>query len=171
MERLTMNNGLCQIASTEFCIEQKDCYSCPHGRKCFKTLAAYEGTGLGPEEIKEREAAYIEIMTRTYGPFHQKISQWFQSEKDGRLVVLPCKVGDMVWTNLAMSGWYFRDKDKPYSARVVFIGLNDSDAMGNGIINVAYGKHNHMMQFTFSDIGKTVFLTREEAEAALKKRE
>lgn len=29
-------------------------------------LAAYEDTGLMPEEVKEHEAAYIEIMTRTY---------------------------------------------------------------------------------------------------------
>ena len=94
-----------------------------------------------------------------------------QAEKDGRLVVLPCNVGDTVWTNLAMSGWYFRDKDRPYSAKVVFMGLNNSDEMGRGLFNVAYEKHNYMMQFSFSDIDKIVFLTPEEAEAALKKRE
>ena len=142
-----------------------------HMQVVLDRLAAYEDTGLKPEEVKEHEAAYIEIMTRTYGPLHQKIGKWLQAEKDGRLVVLPCKVGDPVWTNFAMSGWYFRAKDKPYSATVVFIGLNDSDAMGKGLINVSYGKHNRMMQFTLSDIGKTVFLTRAEAEAALKKEE
>ena len=52
-------------------------------------LAAYEDTGLGPEEVKEHEAAYAEIMTRTYGPIHEKIGQWLQAERDGRLVVLP----------------------------------------------------------------------------------
>lgn len=51
-------------------------------------LAAYEDTGLEPEEVKEHEAAYIEIMTRTYGPLHQKIGRWLQAEKDGHLVVL-----------------------------------------------------------------------------------
>lgn len=132
-------------------------------------LAAYEDTGLEPVEVKEQESAYFELMTRTYGSFCQKIGSWRQAEKDGRLAVLPCKVGDTVWTNFAMSGWYFRGKDKPYSARVAFVGLNDSDKMGSGLINVVYGKHDHMMQFSFSEIGKTVFLTREEAEAALKK--
>ena len=53
-------------------------------------LAAYEDTGMEPEEIEEHEAAYIEIMTRTYGPLHQKIGQWLQAEQAGRLVVLPC---------------------------------------------------------------------------------
>ena len=61
-----------------------------------------------------------------------------QAEKDGRLVVLPCNVGDTVWTNLAMSGWYFRDKDRPYSAKVVFMGLNNSDEMGRGLFNVLF---------------------------------
>lgn len=98
-----------------------------------------------------------------------RIKKLAQAEKAGRLMVLPCKVGDTVWTNFAMSDWYFKGKDKPYSARVVFVGLNDSDAIGRGLINVSYGKHNYMTQFSLSDIGKTVFLTREKAEAALKK--
>lgn len=81
--------------------------------------------------------------------------------------VLPVKVGDTVYTNFAMRGWYFRDKDRPYSARVCFIGLNDSEEMGGGLFNVVYGKHDNMMQFRFSDIGKSVFLTKEEAEQHL----
>lgn len=63
----------------------------------YLKLAAYEDTGRTPEEVKEHEAAYIEIMTRTYGPLRQKISQWLKAEKDGRLVVTPCKEGDPVW--------------------------------------------------------------------------
>lgn len=69
-------------------------------------LAAYEDTGLEPEEIMEHETAYIEIMTRTYGPLHQKIGQWLQDEKDGRLVVLPCKVGDRVFVRTEDGGIY-----------------------------------------------------------------
>ena len=83
------------------------------------------------------------------------------------VTVIPVKVGDTVYTNFAMRGWYFRDKDRPYSARVCFIGLNDSEEMGGGLFNVVYGRHNNMMQFSFSDIGKSVFLTKEEAEAHL----
>lgn len=89
-------------------------------------------------------------------------------QQQGLVIVPPCKVGYTVYTNFAMSGWYFRNKDKPYPAKVVFVGLNDSKEMGGGLINVVYGKHDYMMQFSFSDIGKSVFLTREEAEQALK---
>ena len=84
-------------------------------RVAIDRLAAYEDTGLGPEEIKEHEAAYTEIMTRTYGPLHQKIGQWLQAEQDGRLMVLPPNDpltleelremdGDPVWVQPAKPG-------------------------------------------------------------------
>ncbi len=56
MDRLTLKEGLCNMASTEFCFAQKDCYTCPHGRKCFKRLADYEDTELSPEEITAMKA-------------------------------------------------------------------------------------------------------------------
>lgn len=83
------------------------------------------------------------------------------------VTVTPVKIGDTVYTNLAMQGWYLRKKDKPYPAKVVFIGLNDSEEMGGGLFNVVYDNGEHMWQFSFSDIGKTVFLNKEEAEAIL----
>ena len=70
----------------------------------------------------------------------------------------PCDIGDTVYTNCRMKGWYFREKDKPYEAKIVFIGLNGVD----NFMNVDFG-NGHMLQFPFSEIGKTVFLTREEA--------
>lgn len=84
------------------------------------------------------------------------------------VIVPPVKVGDMVYTNISMQGWYYRTKDRPYTGRIVFIGVNDSEEMGCGYINVLYDKDQNMLQFRISDIGKTVFLTREEAEQALK---
>jgi hypothetical protein len=71
---------------------------------------------------------------------------------------LPCDIGDTVYTNCRMQGWYFREKDKPYEAKIVFIGLNGVD----NFMNVDFG-NGHMLQFPFSEIGKTVFLTKEEA--------
>lgn len=136
-------------------------------------LRAYKDTGLEPEQIEHIKNTLIGKSIAEINEFDgiptQRLQELVKAEKDGRLVVLPCKVGDKVWTNLAMSGWYLRDKDRPYSARVVFVGLNDSDKMGRGLINVVYGKHDNMMQFSFSEIGKTVFLTEEEAEGALGK--
>ena len=71
---------------------------------------------------------------------------------------LPCDIGDTVYTNCRMQGWYFREKDKPYEAKIVFIGLNGVD----NFMNVDFG-NGHMLQFPFSQIGEMVFLTEEEA--------
>lgn len=81
-----------------------------------------------------------------------------------KFVELPCKVGDTVYTNTSMRGWYMRKKDRPYEARVLFTGLNGSD----GFINVELKKEGCELQFDFSQIGKDVFLTYEAAEKALK---
>jgi len=90
-------------------------------------------------------------------------------KEQGRLVRLPCNIGDVLWTNNRMQGWYFRSKNAPYRTQVVFIGLNNSKEMGGGFFNVCYESHGYMMQFNFSDIGKTVFLTKAEAEVALER--
>lgn len=53
-------------------------------------LASYEATGLTPEEIKE-------LLHDTTGPLHHKLGEWIDADASGRLVVLPCKVGDTVY--------------------------------------------------------------------------
>ena len=81
-------------------------------------------------------------------------------------IVPPCKVGDTVYTNTSMQGWYMRKKDRPYKAKIVFIGVNGVD----NFMNVVF-ENDNMLQFNFSQIGKTVFLTREESEKALAERD
>lgn len=81
-------------------------------------------------------------------------------------IELPCCVGDTVYTNHSMQGWYMQKKNRPYEAKVVFIGINGVD----NFINVELGE-GKMLQFNFSDIGERVFLTKEAAEAALKESE
>ena len=74
-----------------------------------------------------------------------------QAEQDGRLVVLPCKVGDHVWADgrEAIVVWFFGYKTERYLHAQFFNNAEYTD-------------------IPFYEIGKTVFLTREEAEAALK---
>ncbi len=92
-----------------------------------------------------------------------KLAEYEDLEEQGKLLKLPCAVGDTVYTNHSMKGWYFREKGRPYAAEVVFIGINST----GGFINVEIGA-GHMTQFQISDLGKRFFLTRKEAEAALK---
>lgn len=95
-----------------------------------------------------------------------KLAEYETAEDEGRLVVLPCKVGQCVYTNFSMSGWYMRRGKRPYIGRIVFIGLNADDPYFNIILG-----EGKMLQFKFSEIGKRVFLAREEAEKALKEME
>lgn len=78
------------------------------------------------------------------------------------VIVPPVKVGDTVYTNYSMQGWYLRSKDRPYKATVVYMGINSE----KDYMNVVFEKGEYMLSFEFDKIGKTVFLTREEAEKA-----
>lgn len=95
-----------------------------------------------------------------------KLVEYEDLEEQGRIIKLPCAVGDTVYINRSMQGWYLRKKDRPYKGKVVFIGINGED----NILNVDFG-NGRMLQISFSNIEDFVFFTREEAEQALKKSE
>ena len=114
-------------------------------------LAAYEDSGLEPEDIKKHESAYNECMTRTYGPFKHKISQWLQAEQDGRLVVLPCKAGSLI-----------------YVGRRPAIITRFFGYVRERYFHAVFCDENKGIDIPFEELGKTVFLTREEAEKVLK---
>ena len=93
-----------------------------------------------------------------------RLIEIFKAEADGRLLVLPCKVGDTVY----VIDWYL-DCD------IDGQGVCDDYEKG-GDIACGYCHHNYVKKFVskrqyesqkIEDFGKTVFLTREEAEAAL----
>lgn len=79
------------------------------------------------------------------------------------ILEFPCTIGDTMYTNHSMQGWYMHRKNRPYEAKVVSIGTNGV----NNFMSVKL-EDGKMLQFNFSDIGKKVFLTKSEAEAALK---
>lgn len=117
-------------------------------------LAAYEDTGLEPEEIVEVQEAISPI---PFGRFHNIM----EAERDGRLVVLPCKVGDTVY-EVNKRGFV-----STYEVITIHVS-SGSVLVGWDLID---GIYSNLNGFEVSALGKTVFLTREEAEAALKKRE
>ena len=84
-----------------------------------------------------------------------KLATYEDAEEQGRLVVLPCKVGDTVWGRDG-APWTVISIEW-FSRRVTQLHCK-SPATGRGM-TFSVGKRS---------IGKTVFLTREEAEAALK---
>ena len=128
-------------------------------------LAAYEDTGLYPESVEELKLSMmgkaISEITEFEGLPIDRLRELAEADKDGRVVVLPCKVGDTVWIVGAVR--------KLYSAKVrTFFCGNPSAVRGRDPDG-----HIHMIRTTECDIpmqefGKTVFLSREEAEKALR---
>lgn len=116
----------------------------------FLRLAAYEDTRLTPELV--RETAELAIWVHDNGL--EKIKEWIKADKDSRLVVLPCKVGDVVY------GFHGEKTILPMVAK--WIETNTD----GWCIAVQYTPMPPRF-YRFSDFGRTVFLTREEAEKAL----
>ena len=147
MNRLTIRNS-------DGTVSQPTNSTC---EKVFNRLSEYEDTGLEPDEIltcKElAEAAYAFIFLKEYKSLGtiDPIRELLKAEKDGRLVVLPCKVGDTIYRRgdpiKKIYEWQIAYVEV-YEDETVFV--DDSDNT-----------------FVEADIGKTVFLTREEAEKAL----
>ena len=100
----------------------------------------------------EEKLDYARILTNAEA---EKWDKYKDLEEHSRLIELPCAVGDAVWTI---------DPD------ITFIDdfkVTDIDIMKEGIAIC-----NHYLGYScdVNDFGKTVFLTKEEAEAKLKER-
>jgi len=107
-------------------------------------LAAYENTDVGPVAV---ETALQLIEKIAFG----KLGEIIEAHKDGRAPILPCKLGDEVWgicrhgrSKMAKAGivtemYYVEGMKLVVAARYVCRGI----------------------------FGETVFLTKEETEAAL----
>lgn len=112
-------------------------------------LMRYEDTGLTPEEIKN--ALDVNDIIPEINVTVDHIRDLLQAERDGQLVVLPCKAGDHVWVDgrEAVVENFFGYETERY-------------------LHAQFYDNMQYIDIPFTEIGKTVFLTREEAEAALK---
>ena len=167
MERLTVRearvSGLPGVCCTHFtgpeCQILGGCCAegCPWEDAAWERLAAYEDTGLTPEEVTSLQASNQELKKEALPILQAKVQD--------RLVILPCGLGETVYANFAIRGDYLREKDKPYPCEVVFIGLSKEPFM-----HIQF-KNGRVFPVKFCEVGKTVFTTREAAEAALKEQE
>ena len=114
-------------------------------------LMQYEDTGRTPEEIDmDHEAA--ETLRRLCRDCNlDRLEKLVKADKDGRLVVLPCKVGDTLFRVFAGEILEHKVRNMRYLA---IQGRWDIDT-------------SPFCSYVESSIGKTIFLTREEAEKAL----
>ena len=111
-------------------------------------LAAYEDSGLSPEEVQELKVS-VKICEDCWN--HA------QAKAEGRLVVLPCKVGDVVYEPFV---------GKVYEKTVDRIIINRFTTPQIWIETKLPFATPRLERWDMA-IGKTVFLTREDAEKAL----
>lgn len=153
MDRLTFEGNFCDIAQ---CHE----LPCPYDNNCmqkqvWERLRAYEDTRLSPEGLKQ--AGEIEEYLNECGSSIARVAELIKADDERRIVVLPCKVGDTVYL--------LRGKKvaECYAYRI---------QVTKGCLDV-YAKNDDIdgTPRTALELGKTVFLSREEAEKALEARE
>nr|DAV40174.1 MAG TPA: PVL ORF-50-like family [Caudoviricetes sp.] len=94
----------------------------------------------------------------------KEIRAWRNLEEQGLLVRLPCKVGDTVWDN--DFGY-----PEPYEIKAFSYGYCDSYVEPDIEDQIIFYYENYSgsiaVAFPMSELGKNVFLTREEAENKL----
>ena len=157
MGRLTEKHYLAEdhyMKCSEDCNVDMDCVDCPAFDKLIERLAAYEDTGLTPEEIKApfTEDAMINLAAQALGVEPSRLRELAAADKDGRVIVQPCKVGDKLYRVFA--GEIFEQE----------VGIMKYFAIQERWDIETYP----FCPCVESSIGKTVFLSREEAEKALR---
>lgn len=132
MERLTYRTELgASIDKNEDCPTCSACWNC---------------------NIPPRKCGYISDALK-------KLADYEDLEEQGRLVKLPCKVGDVVYVKMASycKTHYVEAEVRDF---VHFISC--------GFCAVVTSKYFDKENIPFSEFGKTIFLTKEEVEAKLK---
>ena len=162
MGRLTEKHYLAEdhyMKCSEDCNVDMDCVDCPAFDKLIERLAAYEDTGLTPEAVETVKLALaakhlvdLETLNNTQ---ISRLVELAEADKDGRCVVLPCKVGDKLYR--------------------VFAGEILEHRVGKMKYFAIQGRWD-IETYPFcpcveSSIGKTVFFTSEEAKKALQEME
>ena len=88
---------------------------------------------------------------------YRKLKDYEDLEEQGRLIKLPCKLGDTV---------YVPTRDFVSELRIVHITVSKNNTFFHWMLNT--GIYPNLDGFSGNNIGKTVFLTKSEAEAKLK---
>ena len=139
-------------------------YEMDFGKTVFFTQEEAE------QKLKEKEMgirpSYSNYSTKR---IIERLTEYEDAEEQGLLLRLPCKVGDTVWDNdygkpcaYTITGFSFGTGedyiDEPVSLREVVCYYSNYSGSITG-------------SFAVSEIGKTLFLTKEEAEQKLKEME
>ncbi len=123
-------------------------------------LRQYLGTGMTPEQAANAktiiESAFADDTSKA-----ERIRKLLAADKEDRVMILPCKVGDAVWFVRSA----YRQVDSPIEATVT--GFASYGTTGELIYTTMTVEGQITRRFLEHQIGKTAFLSLEEAERAL----
>lgn len=130
-------------------------------------IAAYEDSGCAPEEVLPKDKAdEIALKLMRLADLeslcnYTRLRELAEADKDGIVVVLPVRPA---LTPILSSMLYIIEDGDIYEDALyeAVVGMSE-----NGKMNVVYTTLSDQIIFEQADIGKTVFLIREEAEKAL----
>lgn len=133
----------------------------------FLRLASYEDSGCEPEEVMPKDKAdEIALKLMRLADLeslcnYTRLRELAEADKDGRVLVLPCKVGDTVFARLGNKSKYVCE----CKVKQIVVG-------NIGFVTFApIGAPEREYDVSLRGFGKTVFLSREEAEKALQEME
>lgn len=162
MDRLTFERNFCDISRCQntpggsFC-EGGACSQ----RKVWERLKEYEDTERRPEEVQALNRLFDYALDES-GTLQEQLAllkrlrELAEADKDGLLLVLPCRVGDTV---------YWLHDGKITECRAYRIQVSRKGVYITIKSTVSHGS------FREDDcLGKTIFFSREEAEKALEGR-
>ena len=125
-------------------------------------MKPYEETGLTADVCAEYRKFEDEVVAsgKTFG----RLLELLRADTDGRVTVLPCKVGDTLW----VTGRDNVAREMELEAPDIRAGCTDEDNLCMSTCNrKPDGFCAYRLRNDGADVGKTVFLTRKEAEEAL----
>ena len=145
MKRLTFDGKFCDISMCRFV---------PGGSFC-------EDGDCSQRQVWERLKSIEDIQGDEYDL--DRLRELVEADREGRCVVLPCMIGDNVYVLNHHLGRVFENEVAGFS-----VGYQSDNR--NSVSTVYVGKcgSKTFRRWKFQQFGKTVFLTREEAEAALR---
>ena len=165
MERLTFEGNFCDIAQCDATLGGSFCEdgTCS-ARKVWERLKAYEDTGMTPKEVLPKDKAdEIALKLMRLADLesicsYTRLRELAEADRDGRIVVLPCKAGDTVYEVTS------RKTISEYRVKAIrvelFCTFIEWDIVTGFVDKSIFG-------VPVDEIGKSVFLTREKAEKAL----
>lgn len=150
----TKENGVCCthfLSPSCLSVEGNCADGCRWEEAAWARLADYEDTGLTPAEVRSMSGEWCAMMSvlNSIGSY-DRLRELAEADRDGRVLILPCKVGDTVYRVFTADG----REPVIQETQVKTLG-QAADLIGR------VGKLNKLV---------SVFRTREEAERALMER-